>query len=91
MKFFGAEFIDREQLCVSHLFLEYFHSAEAWSSHDHTDRIYIGTFAKRLPWILLKHATNRARWKTRGRGTGSRGPGVWKTRGPILTQFVFQK
>ena len=23
----------------------------------------------------------RARWKTRGRGPGVRGPGVWKTRG----------
>ena len=24
---------------------------------------------------------NWARWKTRGRGPGVRGPGVWKTRG----------
>ena len=25
----------------------------------------------------------RARWKTRGRGPGVRGPGVWKTRGLV--------
>ena len=48
MKFFDAEFIDHEQLYVIYLFLEYFHSAEAWSSRDHNDRDYIGTFEKRL-------------------------------------------
>ena len=26
------------------------------------------------------HEKKRARWKTRGRGPGVRGPGVWKTR-----------
>ena len=26
---------------------------------------------------------NWARWKTRGRGPGIRGPGVWKTRGLV--------
>ena len=48
MKFFDAEFIDRDQLCVIYPFLEYFHSAEVWSSRDQNDRGYIGTFEKRL-------------------------------------------
>ena len=32
---------------------------------------------------FVKHVLLLARWKTRGRGPGVRGPGVWRTRGLV--------
>ena len=52
-----------------------------WHANLHTMYVYYARF--------LRGITNeKARWKTRGRGPGLRGPGVWKTRGRVTIFFA---